>query len=36
VLRTTLIAKMRKLGISRDTAAHWSRDLDSREHILAS
>ena len=36
VLRTTLIAKMRKLGISRDTAARWSRDLGSREHALAS
>ncbi len=36
VLRTTLIAKMRKLGISRDTATRWSRDLDSREHALAS
>ncbi len=36
VLRTTLIAKMRKLEISRDTAARWSRDLRSREHILAS
>jgi formate hydrogenlyase transcriptional activator len=36
VFRTTLIAKMRKLGISRDTAARWSRDLDSREHALAS
>ena len=36
VLRTTLIAKMRKLGISRDTAARWSRDLSSREHSLAS
>jgi len=36
VLRTTLIAKMRKLGISRDTAARWSRDLGSGEHILAS
>jgi formate hydrogenlyase transcriptional activator len=36
VLRTTLIAKMRKLGIARDTATRWSRDLDSREHALAS
>ena len=36
VLRTTLIAKMRKLGISRGNAAHMSRDLDSREHALAS
>ena len=36
VLRTTLISKMRKLGISRDTATRWSRDLDSREHALAS
>jgi formate hydrogenlyase transcriptional activator len=36
VLRTTLIAKMRKLGISRETAARWSRDLDSRQHALAS
>jgi formate hydrogenlyase transcriptional activator len=35
VLRTTLIAKMRKLGISRDTATRWSRDLDSRAHALA-
>jgi formate hydrogenlyase transcriptional activator len=36
VLRTTLIAKMRKLGISRGNAARLSRDLDSREHALAS
>jgi formate hydrogenlyase transcriptional activator len=36
VLRTTLISKMRKLGISRDTATRWSRDLDSREPALAS
>ena len=36
VLRTTLIAKMRKLGISRDTATRWSRDLGSRDHSLAS
>jgi len=36
VLRTTLIAKMRKLGISRGNAARVSRDLDSREHALAS
>jgi formate hydrogenlyase transcriptional activator len=36
LLRTTLIAKMRKLGISRDTAEHWSGHLDSREHTLAS
>jgi len=36
VLRTTLIAKMRKLGISRDTATRWSRDLNSRDHSLAS
>jgi formate hydrogenlyase transcriptional activator len=36
VLRTTLISKMRKLGISRDTATRWSRGLDSREHALAS
>jgi formate hydrogenlyase transcriptional activator len=34
LLRTTLIAKMRKLGISRDTAAHWMGHLDSREHEL--
>jgi transcriptional regulator with GAF, ATPase, and Fis domain len=36
LLRTTLIAKMRKLGISRDTAEHWRGHLDSREHELAS
>jgi formate hydrogenlyase transcriptional activator len=36
VLRTTLIAKMRKLGISRGNPARLSRDLDSREHALAS
>jgi formate hydrogenlyase transcriptional activator len=36
LVRTTLIAKMRKLGISRDTAEHWSGRLDSREHELAS
>ena len=36
VLRTTLIAKMRRLGISRDTATRWSRDLNSRDHSLAS
>jgi len=36
VLRTTLISKMRKLGISRHTATRWSRDLDSRQHALAS
>ena len=36
LVRTTLIAKMRKLGISRDTADHWNRHLDSREHELAS
>jgi hypothetical protein len=36
VLRTTLISKMRKLGISRDTATRWSRDLDSRQPALAS
>ena len=35
VLRTTLIAKMRKLGISRGNASRLSRDLDSREHALA-
>jgi formate hydrogenlyase transcriptional activator len=35
VLRTTLIAKMRKLGISRDTAPRC-RDLGSRDHSLAS
>jgi formate hydrogenlyase transcriptional activator len=36
LLRTTLIAKMRKLGISRDTAEQWTRGhLDSREHGLA-
>jgi formate hydrogenlyase transcriptional activator len=36
LLRTTLIAKMRKLGISRDTAEQWTRgNLDSREHGLA-
>ena len=35
VLRTTLIAKMRKLGISRHTASRSSRDVGSREHILA-
>jgi transcriptional regulator with GAF, ATPase, and Fis domain len=36
VLRTTLIAKMRKLGISRGNAARLSGDLDSREQALAS
>jgi formate hydrogenlyase transcriptional activator len=36
VLRTTLIAKMRKLGISRGDAACLSGDLDSREQALAS
>jgi formate hydrogenlyase transcriptional activator len=36
VLRTTLISKMRKLGISRDAVTRWSRDLDSPEHALAS
>jgi len=36
VLRTTLIAKMRKLGISRTNSARLSRDLDSREQALAS
>jgi transcriptional regulator with GAF, ATPase, and Fis domain len=36
VLRTTLIAKMRKLGISRANSARLSRDLDSREQALAS
>ncbi len=35
VLRTTLIAKMQKLGISRDTAEHWSGHFGSREHELA-
>jgi transcriptional regulator of acetoin/glycerol metabolism len=35
VLRTTLIAKMRKLGISRDTATRC-RDLGTRDHSLAS
>jgi formate hydrogenlyase transcriptional activator len=36
VLRTTLIAKMRKLGISRGNAARLSGDVDSREQALAS
>ena len=36
VLRTTLIAKMRKLGISRGNPARLSQNLDSREHALAS
>jgi len=36
VLRTTLIAKMRKLGISRGNAARLSGDMDSREQALAS
>jgi transcriptional regulator with GAF, ATPase, and Fis domain len=36
LLRTTLIAKMRKLGISRDTTEQRRGDLDSREHELAS
>jgi len=36
VLRTTLIAKMRKLGISRANSTRLSRDLDSREQALAS
>jgi len=36
VLRTTLIAKMRKLGISRGTAARSNRDLASDQHALAS
>jgi formate hydrogenlyase transcriptional activator len=36
LFRTTLVAKMQKLGISRDSAARWSRDLGSRENILVS
>lgn len=35
LVRTTLIAKMRKLGISPDTAEQWRGHLDSREHGLA-
>ncbi len=36
LFRTTLIAKMRKLGISRDTSEQLRGHLDSREHELAS
>jgi len=36
LLRTTLIAKMRKLGISRDTAEYWRGHQESREQELVS